>query len=101
MTIDSDKSTVHTNTDDDDDDADAKASATPAAQRGVKLVYVLVGKPAQPGGPVVAGYVAEGGATGRLVVGTFRYGKGAERFRGGDRNDHDLDELLRLNVKRG
>ncbi len=99
MTIDSDKTKTDKADDQDDDDKAAAASATPAKDRGVELVYVLVGgKPSSQGFHVV-GYVAKGPPQGKLVVATFRYAKGDHGFDKGDRHDDDVDQLMKLNVK--
>jgi hypothetical protein len=77
----------------------AAASTTPLADRGVKLVYVLVSGKASPDGFHVLGYVAKGPPKGKLVVATFRYRSGEKRWSDGDRNDDDIDALMALNVK--
>ena len=88
--------------DEDDDDAGANTTAVstvPFEQRGVELVYVLVGEKPTPAGYHAVGYVAKGARTGKLVVATFHYVKGDHSYSNGERNDSDVDALMRLNVK--
>ncbi|CAN5156287.1 hypothetical protein BH09PSE2_BH09PSE2_08080 [soil metagenome] len=100
INIDADKDKKDKADDQDDDDKAAAASSTPAEQRGVELVYVLVGGRPSALGFHVVGYVAKGPPTGKLVVATFRYAKG-DHFNKGDRHDDEVDQLMKLNVKPG
>ena len=92
----------------DSDDDDNKSGATTEAKpkTGVEAVYVLAGDTPSAEGYHAVGYVARGGLTGALVVGTFKYRSGDEMSTSTDghgrhENDSDLDALLDLNAKKG
>ena len=78
----------------DDDDDDAKP-AKPGA--GTKLVYLLAGAGAAPGGYHAVGYEARGDARGRLVVASFKLARGGEVHSGED-DDDGMAHLLALNA---
>ena len=80
----------------DGDDDDAKP-AKPGA--GTKLVYLLAGATAAPGGYHAVGYEARGGADGRLVVASFKLLRGGE-VQGDSDDDEGIGHLLALNAPR-
>ena len=80
----------------DGDDNDAKP-AKPGA--GTKLVYLLAGGTAAPGGYHAVGYEARGDASGRLVVASFKLARGGEVHSDSD-DDSGISHLLALNAPR-
>lgn len=77
-----------------DEDDDAKP-ARPGA--GTKLVYLLAGADAAPGGYHAVGYEARGDASGRLVVASFKLARGGEVHSDGD-DDDGMGRLLAINA---
>ncbi len=64
-------------------------------RHGADMLYILASDNPGPAGYRSVGYVARGPTSGPLVVGTFK-SKGEHH---GDFHDHDVDALIRLNVK--
>lgn len=102
VTIDADNDNANVHTDWGSKTAMIKASPKGAEIRAVDLrrgavdmLYVLAGDHPGPSGYRSVGYVARGPASGPLVVGVFK--SAADQHH--DYHDHDVDALIRRNLK--
>jgi hypothetical protein len=71
----------------------AEIRAGRVGDNSANLVYILAGDSAGPRGYRAVGYLARGPIAGPLIVGEFKARSGT-----GDHHDHDLEDLIKLNL---